>query len=358
MTPYNGACRGIGTTDPETIILDTDVKGCEAPPEELTMERRRIGTTDLFVSPVAMGCWPIAGITSIGVTEAHSFATLQAAADFGINFFDTAYSYGYGGESERLIARALGHRRKEIIIATKGGLHWEPPGKQARDASPATLRRQCEESLRRLDTDHVDLLYLHAPDPKVPLAESAGALRKLMQKGKTQAVGVSNVTVEQMKEFAAECPIAAFQPHYNMLQREIETSHLPWCIANGVSVVVYWPLLKGLLAGKLARDYVFDERDGRPKYPMFQGQEWQKNQDFVDELRTIATEAGHTVAQLVLNWTMIQPGITAVLAGAKRPEQIRENAGAMGWKLSAAIVARMNDALSRRGESVSRAAIG
>ncbi|MSQ97328.1 MAG: aldo/keto reductase [Gemmataceae bacterium] len=322
------------------------------------MERRRIGTTDLFISPVAMGCWPITGITSVGVTEGNSLATLQAAADVGINLFDTAYSYGYDGESERLIARVLGHRRKEIIIATKGGLHWESPGKQARDATPATLRRQCEESLRRLDTEHVDLLYLHAPDPKVPLAESAGTLRELMQEGKTRAVGVSNVTAEQMKEFASACPLAAYQPHYNMFQREMEQSHLPWCIANCVSVLVYWPLMKGLLAGKLMRDHVFDERDGRPKYPMFQGQEWQKNQDFVDELRTIAMETGRTVAQLVLNWTFHQPGITAVLAGAKHPEQIRENAGSMDWKLSEAHLALINDALGRRGKPVSRGATG
>ena len=322
------------------------------------MEQRQIGTTDLIASPVAMGCWPITGITSIGVTEPQSFATLEAAADAGINFFDTAYVYGYDGESERLIARALGHRRKEIIIATKGGFHWDATGKQARDGSPATLRRQCNESLRRLNSDHVDLLYLHAPDPKVPIAESAGALRELLTEGKTRAVGVSNVNAEQLQEFAAVCPLSAYQPHYNMLQREIEKSHLPWCVAHGVSVVVYWPLMKGLLAGKLPRDHIFDERDGRPKYPMFQGQEWQKNQDFVDELRLIATEADRTVAQLVLNWTLHQPGITAVLAGAKRPEQIRENAGAMGWELSDAHLVRINAALCRRGEAVSRGAVG
>ena len=176
--------------------------------------------------------------------------------------------------------------------------------------------------------------------------------------GKTRAVGVSNVNAEQLQEFAAVCPLSAYQPHYNMLQREIEKSHLPWCVAHGVSVVVYWPLMKGLLAGKLPRDHIFDERDGRPKYPMFQGQEWQKNQDFVDELRLIATEADRTVAQLVLNWTFHQPGITAVLAGAKRPEQIRENAGAMGWELSDAHLVRINAALCRRGEAVSRGAVG
>jgi aryl-alcohol dehydrogenase-like predicted oxidoreductase len=142
-----------------------------------------------------------------------------------------------------------------------------------------------------------------------------------------------------------------------MLQREIESSQLPWCVANGVAVVVYWPLLKGLLAGKLPRDHVFTERDGRKKYPMFQGEEWQRNQDLVDDLRAIAVDAGRTVAQLVLNWTFHQPGITAVLAGAKYPEQVRDNAAAMGWTLSVDQIARIDAALGRRGEPVSRGAV-
>ena len=212
------------------------------------MELRKIGRTGIRVTPVAMGCWPITGITSIDVDEANSLATLEAALDAGIHFFDTAYAYGFEGESERMISRALGRRRDEIVIATKGGLHWEN-GKQAKDGSPATLVRQCEESLQRLQTDRVELYYLHAPDPDVPLSESAGAFRELLAVGKILSVGVSNLSVEQMEEFAAVCPISAYQPHYNMLQREIEDSQLPWCIERNVSVMVYWPLMKGLLAG-------------------------------------------------------------------------------------------------------------
>lgn len=321
------------------------------------MERRSIGTTDILVTPLAMGCWPITGITSPDVSEAQSLATLEAAVAAGINFFDTAYSYGFQGESERMIARALGHRRHEIVIATKGGLHWSAPGQQARDASPATLRRECEESLRRLNTDHVDLLYLHAPDPQVPLTESAGALKELLDEGKTRSVGVSNVSLEQLQEFAAVCPLSAFQPPYNMLQRDIEAAQLPWCRERDVSVMVYWPLLKGLLAGKLPRDHVFAEKDGRKKYPMFQGEEWQKNQDFVEELRPIAAAAGRTVAQVVLNWTIQQPGITAALAGARRPEQAQENAGALGWRLSVGQMQQIAAALQRRGQTVARGAV-
>ncbi|MFN0051876.1 MAG: aldo/keto reductase [Planctomycetales bacterium] len=315
-----------------------------------------MGSTSLRVTPIAMGCWPITGITSLDVQEQTSLETLQAAFDIGINFFDTAYCYGYEGESERMIARALGRRREKILIATKGGIHWEN-GKQARDASGSTLIRQCEESLRRLQTDRVDLLYLHAPDPRVPLAESAAALRKLLDEGKTRSVGLSNASTAQLAEFSAVCPLAAYQPHYNMLQREIEADQLPWCQAREIAVVVYWPLMKGLLAGKMSRNHRFDPRDGRGKYPMFQGAEWVKNQDFLDELRPIAAEAGKSVAQLVLNWTIHQSGITVALCGAKRPDQIRDNAGAMGWRMTAAEQERISQALARRGNAVSRGAV-
>lgn len=321
-----------------------------------TTELRRVGQTDILVTPVAMGCWPITGITSLGVEEEASLATLAAAFDAGINFFDTAYCYGFAGESERMIAHILSPHRQQIVIATKGGIHYVQ-GKQVRDASPATLRRECDESLHRLQTDYIDLLYLHAPDPQVPVAESAGALRQLLDSGKARSIGASNLTLLQLQEFAAVCPLAAYQPHYNMLQREIELEQLPWCLENQVSVICYWPLMKGLLAGHLPRDHVFEARDGRQKYPMFHGDEWQKTQDFLDVLRPIAAEAGKTVAQLVINWTIQQPGITAALCGAKRPEQILDNAGGMNWSLSADQMARINSAITARGPTVSRGAV-
>ncbi len=321
------------------------------------MRLRQIATTDIYVSSVAMGCWPIAGITSPGVTEQDSLATLQAAFDSGINFFDTAYCYGYDGESERLVGRALGRIRRSVVIATKGGLEWSSDRTQVRDARPERLRRQCDESLRRLGTEHIDLYYLHAPDPQVPITESARAFAELRASGKVRAVGVSNCNLEQIEQFSRVCPIDAIQPYYNMLQREIETDVLPWCVENNVSVMVYWPLLKGLLAGRMSRDHVFDAKDSRLKYPMFQGSEWQKNQDFVDLLRPIADECGRSVSQLVINWTIQRPGITVALCGAKRPEQICENAAAMTWSLSDKQLARIERAIEVRGEIVSRAPV-
>ena len=321
------------------------------------MERRRLGKTDIEVSPVALGCWPISGMTTLHVTEADSLATIAACFRLGINFLDTAYAYGAAGESERLISKALGPRRDEMVIATKGGIAWSADGSRIVDARPETLRRQCEESLRRLASDRVELLYLHAPDPDTPVAESAGELARLLEEGKTRSVGASNLTMDQLEEFAANCPLAVYQPNYNMLQREIEAVILPWCIQHDVSVVVYWPLLKGLLTGKLPRNHVFEDGDGRKKYAQFQGDEWRKNHDLIDQLREIAGQAGRTVAQLVINWTIYREGITAALCGAKRPDQIRENAAAMGWRLTELQLEAIDMALEQRGQPAEMKAI-
>lgn len=313
------------------------------------MQYRPLSTTNLRISTVSLGCWPMAGMSGPGANDDDSLATIAAAMDLGINHLDTAYCYGRKGESERLIAAAVRGRRDAVVIATKGGIDWGDGRVQIRDASPGTLRRQCETSLRRLETDRVDLLYLHAPDPVLPIEESAAELRRLMEEGKTRAVGVSNVTLDEMQRFAAVCPLAAFQPPYNMLQRQIEADTLPWCRAHQVAVLVYWPLLKGLLAGHMPRELVLDPTDSRRKYPMYQGDEWPKNLAFVDRLRAIAATAGHTVAELVINWTIHQPGITSALCGAKRPEQIHETAGGADWELTADQIRQIDLALAERG---------
>lgn len=320
------------------------------------MTLRSLDRASLKVSPLGMGCWPISGITSIDVNEDDSLATIREAFDAGINFFDTAYCYGFDGESERMIARVLRHDRDKIVLATKGGIHWIE-GKQARCGRPETLLGECDESLRRLQTDRIDLYYLHAPDPEVPIEESAGAISELIRQGKVLSAGLSNASTELLARFHATCPLTAYQPHFNMLQREIENSQLPWCVEHGIAAVVYWPLMKGLLAGHLPREHVFDAKDGRRKYPMFFGDEWQRNQDFLDELRAMSIELGRPVSQVVLNWTIQRAGITVALCGAKRPHQIRENAEAMSWSLTLGEIARINTAIAARGPIVSKAAV-
>ena len=294
---------------------------------------RPLGNSGFSIAPVALGCWPIAGVTTLDTNDADSIATIRECFELGINHLDTAFVYGPQGESESLIRRAIEGRRDEFIIATKGGIHYEG-ATMVNDARPDTLKAECDESLRRLGTDYVELYYLHSPDVETPIEESAGAIRDLINDGKVRAAGCSNTTLEQMQAFHAVCPLTAIQPPYNMLQRGIEKKTLPWCRANGVAAMVYWPLMKGLLTGKLLRGHQFRKGDSRPNYPMYQGEEWERNQVLLDRLREIAADVGATVAQLVIAWTITQPGVTAALCGAKRPEQIRETGAAMQIKLS------------------------
>ena len=333
----------------------------------MDVELRPLGRSGLRVTPVALGCWPIAGITSVGVTPEASRETVAAALDAGVNHFDTAHAYGYAGESERIVGEVLSASREDVVIASKAGLVWGDrrgmpvdagvtvPVKrpQVKDGRPETIRRQCEESLRRLNTDRIDLYYLHAPDPKVPLAETAGAFRELRDAGKVRAVGVSNFTKEQQyADFAAACPISVDQQPYNMLQRDIEADRIPWARRHGepdVLVTTYWPLMKGLLAGKIGRDHRFEPGDSRPGYPVFQEPEWSKTHDFLDRLRPVAERLNLTVAQLVIAWTSRRPGVGSVLCGAKRPDQIRETAASMTVDLPEPALRLIDDAIARRG---------
>ena len=319
---------------------------------------RQLGKSDLNVTPVALGCWPMAGVTTLDTIHEESIASVHAALDAGINHLDTAYVYGPNGESDHVLRDALEGRRKEAFLASKVGIHYESANgakpEMTHDGRPDTIARECDTLLDRLNTDHVELLYLHSPDPKVPVAESAGAIARLIESGKTLTAGLSNGTLEQIQEFASACPLSAVQLPYNMLQRDIEEKTIPWCLDNQVSVVVYWPLMKGLLAGKLKRDHVFAEGDSRVKYPMYQGEEWQRNQDFVDVLRELAESSGRTVAQIVTRWTLEQPGITSVLCGAKRPWQIEESAAALTTPLTDTEHAQIAEAISARGKAESK----
>jgi len=316
---------------------------------------RSIGATGVAVGPLGLGCWPLAGMTRAGITKEEAVATVRAALDAGVTHLDTAFCYGADGESERAIAAALrGRPRDAAVIATKCGIHWEPGRLQRVDGRPERLRSQVDESLSRLGTDRVDLLYLHAPDPTIPIEASAEELARLLAAGKTRAVGVSNVTLDHLVRFASACPVAACQMHYNMLQREIEAEILPWCRSHGVAMIVYWPLMKGLLAGEMSRDRVFPTTDSRHKYPMFNGAEFQRNLDFVDALRPVASRLGCTLPDVVLAWTAEQPGITCTLFGATSPQQVTTNAHALRCDLDDDARRTIGLAIGQRGPVAGR----
>ena len=316
---------------------------------------RPLGRSGHLSPPFGLGCWPLAGMTREGISRDVAVATVTAALDAGIRHLDTAYCYGADGESELAIGTAIqGRRRAELFIAGKCGIHWEPGRKQCVDGRPARLRLEVEESLRRLGTDSLDLLYLHAPDPCVPLEESMAELGRLQAEGLTRTIGASNVSLDQLRIAAEVCPLAACQLPYNMLQREIEHDIVPWCLETGVSVVAYWPLMKGLLAGGMPRDRTFPTTDSRHKYPMFQGVEFQRNLDFVDVVRSEADRLGRPLPDLVLAWTAEQRGITSVLFGATSPQQVFANAEARSCDIDARARQAIADGIAARGTIIGR----
>ena len=199
-------------------------------------QMRPLGKTEIRIAPVGLGCWPIAGMTSLDVNDQDSVRTVQTAIDMGINMLDTAYGYGANGESDALIRKAIAGQRDKVVIASKAGMHWKPDGNRCFDASPSRVIQECEESLLRLGVDEIDLFYLHAVDPNVSVQDSANAFAQLLEKGKIRSVGVSNVTVEQLNSFSDVCEVAAVQPPYNMLQRDIEKDLIPWCLQRQISV--------------------------------------------------------------------------------------------------------------------------
>ncbi len=300
----------------------------DAPP------RRQLGNSDLWVSPVGFGCWPIAGVSSLQVNDADSIATLHAALDAGINFFDTAFSYGYAGEADKLLAQVISERSSEMVIASKVGSHYDSQRRRIVDGRPETILAKAKLGCERLGVDTLDVIYLHEVDPNVPLADSAGGIAEIVKQGLARYAGVSNVDRTQLLEFQAECPVIVVQPPFNMFQTEKVADIGDVCREHNIAIVCYWALMKGLLAGHIGRDHKFDPADKRLTYPLFQGEAWQRAQDLLDRLRQLAGDRECTVAQLVVAWTLAQPGITVALCGAKRPAQIAETAAGMQLRLS------------------------
>ena len=288
-------------------------------------------------------------MTRAGVTRQAAIETVAAAIDHGITHLDTAYCYGEHGESEKAIAQAIKGRQNEVTVASKCGIHWQAGKKQAIDGRPDTIIREVKESLARLQLDRLDLLYLHTPDSNIPIQESAGALRRLLDEGTVRAVGLSNGNAEECRLFSEICPLTACQRHFNMLQQEIRSVLLPYCQSKQIAMVTYWPLMKGLLTGKMKRNQVFSKTDSRHKYPMFRGEEFQKNLDFVKTIQSLATQQNMSLVSLVLAWTMAQKGITTVLFGATSAKQVAANAQALTCHLNDNIIVAINEAIQQRG---------
>jgi len=307
------------------------------------MEYRQLGNTDLTVSTIGFGGWAMGKLFwGEDVVDEDSIAAVHRALDLGITLFDTAPVYG-AGHSEVILARALGKHRAEVVVATKCGRRREPDGKLISDSRPETIRAECEASLRRLQTDYIDLYQVHWPDETVAFEDTMAALMQLRQEGKIRHIGVSNFTPEMMDRMRAAGELASLQPPYSLLARDIEAEVLPYCRAHGLGVLAYSPMRRGLLTGKYQPGATFPPTDTRSQDPMFQGERLERIVAAVADLRAWAAEFGKTPGQMAIAWVLSQPGITVALCGAKRPHHIEESAGAAGWTLDPEWCARLAD---------------
>jgi aryl-alcohol dehydrogenase-like predicted oxidoreductase len=297
------------------------------------VEQRTVGTSDLVVSVVGLGCNNFGGRLDFGRTR----AVVEAALDAGITFFDTADVYGNRGGSERFLGEILEGRRDQVVLATKFGWDMGADGNALR-GSADYVQQAIDASLERLRTDHVDLYYYHRPDGVTPFEETLGAMHELVQQGKTRYIGCSNLTADQLREVdevtgsTGRTRIVALQNEYSLLERGAEEQVLPLCRERGIGFVPYFPLASGLLTGKYRR--------GEPAPPgsRLEGRSdrlTDERLEQVEELESFAEERGRTLLELAIGALASRAGVASVIAGATTPEQVRANAAACNCRLSA-----------------------
>jgi len=309
------------------------------------MLKRQIGASGIEASAVGLGTWAIGGWMWGGTDDAASEDAIRAGLDAGITLIDTAPAYGLG-HAEEVVGRAIKGRRDEVVLATKCGLVWhaqrgpyffEQGGLPVhRDLSPAAIRHEVDQSLRRLGTDRIDLYITHWQNPSTPIAETVGTLKALQAEGKVLAFAASNTTPEDLAAYRAEGGIAAVQEEYSMLTRRIEETHLPVCREAGISVMGYSVLALGLLSGRISADRVFAGDDQRRDDPRFSTDNQARVDRLMQTVRPIAAQHDASPAQIVIAWTLAQPGLTFALCGARNPEQAKENAKAGTIRLTGA----------------------
>jgi len=321
------------------------------------MEYRRLGDTDLEISEIGFGCWAMGGGWG-QIDDKESIAAARRALDLGMNFFDTADIYGFG-HSEEVLAKALGARRKDVIVATKVGLAWDIHGCMFRASYRSHIMKGVEASLVRLKTDYIDLYQVHWPDPNTPFEETMRVMDDLVKVGKIRYIGVSNFTVPQIKKCLKARRIHSLQPPYNIFMREVEDELLPFCKKNGIGIVTYGPLAYGLLTGKYTKKTKFPKNDWRsgelfdepgdwqPHIDLFHGEKFLRNLAIVEKLKKIAKRRGKTVGQLAIVWVLSNPAVTSAIIGAKRPSQVEENVGGAGWRLTGEELGEIQDILKR-----------
>lgn len=314
------------------------------------MELRRLGKSDVKVAPMAFGAWAIGGWMWGGAEETAAIKAIQTAFDAGITTIDTAPVYGFG-RSEELVGRALeGIARDRYQILTKFGMNWQTedgeyffdtvdnegkPFKMYKWASRRKVMQECEDSLRRLKTDYIDLYQIHWPDATTPISETFEAVERLIEQGKVRAAGVCNYSTDEVTEALKTIQLASNQVPYSMIFRDIERSVIPQAIKEGLGIIAYSPLQRGLLTGKIKPGHQFGKGDTRENNRFYTDENIRRTNTLLGKIKPIAEKHQASLAQLVINWTVHRPGIACVLVGARNGEQVTDNAKALSFSLSA-----------------------
>ncbi|WP_248446327.1 aldo/keto reductase [Sinorhizobium meliloti] len=316
---------------------------------------REIGRSGVTASAVGLGTWAIGGWMWGGTDERESVAAIQASMDAGVTLIDTAPAYGLG-RAEEIVGKALSGRRDKAVIATKCGLVWhtrqgnhffDQDGRPVhRHLGRESIFHEVEQSLRRLGTDYIDLYITHWQDPTTPIEETMRALEDLRAAGKIRAIGASNVNLEELEIYVKIGGLDAIQERFSMLDREIEAQLLPVTTANGVATLSYSSLALGLLSGSIGPERVFSGDDQRRDNPRFSVANREKVARFAEVLTPIAQEHEASIAQIVIAWTLAEPGITFALCGARNPAQALDNARAGTIRLGAEDLARVEAAIA------------
>ena len=324
------------------------------------MEYRQLGESGLSASAITFGAWAIGGWMWGGAERSDAIAAIRASYDHGVTSIDTAAIYGQG-LSEEIVGEALqGIPREKVQIMTKFGMRWDDTkgefafrtkdnSGQSLDiykyAGRGSVIKECEDSLRRLRTDYIDLYQIHWPDGTTPIAETMEALADLLKAGKIRAAGVSNYNVRQLAEAERSIKLASDQVPFSMINRGIENELTPWCVAHKKAILAYSPLQRGILTGKIRPGHTFQAGDTREDSRFYKEENIVRINAFLDGLRPLAAEKGATLSQLIIRWTLERPGITIALVGARDARQAVENAGAIGVKLSGEEIAGINEKL-------------
>lgn len=309
---------------------------------------KNLGTSEVKVTPLAFGAWAIGGWMWGGADDKEAVKAIHASLDMGITTIDTAPVYGFG-KSEELVGQALeGIARDKYQILTKYGMTWRTnegeyffdstdndgkPLKLYKFSGKESVIQECEDSLRRLKTDYIDLFQIHWPDATTPISETMEAIATLLKQGKIRAAGVCNYNTSQIDEALETVQLASNQVPYSMVHRNIERDVLPQAISKGISIIPYSPLQRGLLTGKIKRGHKFGEGDTRESNRYYKPENIDRINAFLETIKPIADGYNVTLAQLVINWTTRQPAMDCVLVGARDAKQVKENIGALSFKL-------------------------